>query len=164
MISYNERPKHKIFFPWIFPWESKGINRSDMRIWSHEMAWGISVLKFSENFTKHTLHFNPVKCQTARKSKISDNISICINNAFYIETIKMKQILKRLWVNMTLVNIVKAFETFESKNTWIKVIGTHKKKTLGSRWLVNIAACPRRLHNLSLMPPRGFSPPCQPIK
>ena len=88
------------------------------------------MLKFSENFTKHTLHFNPVKCQTARKSKISDNISICINNAFYIETIKMKQILS---VNMTLVNIVKAFETFESKNTWIKVIGTHKKKTLGSR-------------------------------
>ena len=34
---------------------------------------------------------------------------------------------------MTLVNIVKAFETFESNNTWIKVIGTHKKKTLGSR-------------------------------
>ena len=85
------------------------------------------MLKFSENFTKHTLHFNPVKCQTARKSKISDNISICINNASYIETIKMKQILS---VNMTLVNIVKAFETFESKNTWIKVIGTHKKKHL----------------------------------
>ena len=39
----------------------------------------------------------------------------------------MKQILS---VNMTLVNIVKAFETFESKNTWIKVIGTHKKKHL----------------------------------
>ena len=31
---------------------------------------------------------------------------------------------------MTLVNIVKAFETFESKNTWIKVIGTQKKKHL----------------------------------
>ena len=91
------------------------------------------MLKFSENFTKHTLHFNPVKCQTARKSKISDNISICINNASYIETIKMKQITKTTLSQHDIGKHVKAFETFESKNTWIKVIGTHKKKTLGSR-------------------------------